>query len=300
MKLFLNESIARKKFKDLLGNANHFLITILVGLNGIESGLISICPEELRTSWNPKDKVVSANRARIMVLEMTLVRATDALDAYITWARRTPSLIQNDAVQSRIDSAGQSVFYKFKVICDSSPPLDRKINALIEVMIAWRNRVVHSFAASEVSKESWEILEKNKDWLKDTFQGMEFSRLFSDFNKGGPPTFKETASFIRATQKFIEQLDEIYLKNLDPEVYLKSLISKNLGADKAKMLQSIWGRDEKDRLARMTGFLKNLGLSETSSYPYAAVFSDELVLKISKFTPKEMNVYLEGSGNVEV
>lgn len=296
MKLFLNESIARKKFKDLLGNANHFLITILVGLDAIENNIITECPSELRTSWNPKDSKASANRSRIMVLEMVLVRATDALDAYLTWARREPSIIHIDAVKKSIDESRRSIFLKFQAICDHYPFLDKRVNALVEVMITWRNKAVHSLSDNEVSKESWQILENNKAWLDETFQGMRFDRLLSDFNKGGPPTFKETTSFVRATHQLIEQLDEHYLKELSPERFLKSLIARNLGANPAKTIQSIWGRDEKDKLARMLGFLKNLGLSEKKAASHSAEFSEELVLKLSQFTPKEMAIFLKEDG----
>jgi hypothetical protein len=76
MPLFLNESAARRQFKDVLGNANHLIITILVGLFAVEQRLISECPVELRAAWNPKDPTASANRSRVMMLQMSLVRAT--------------------------------------------------------------------------------------------------------------------------------------------------------------------------------------------------------------------------------
>ena len=49
----LTRTDARATFKDLLGQANHFLITILVGLNGVRSGATQI-DEEFRTSWNAR------------------------------------------------------------------------------------------------------------------------------------------------------------------------------------------------------------------------------------------------------
>jgi hypothetical protein len=287
MNLYLNETAARKKFKGLLGNANHFLITILVGLDAIENHLITECPPDLRASWNPKDQKASANRARIMVLEMTLVRATDALDAYLTYARREPNIIPIDALTKSLDESGRSIFAKFQAVCKNYTFLDNKINALIEVMITWRNRAVHSLSDNEVSKESWKILEENKEWLEETFQGMKFDRLLSDFNKGGPPTFKETASFVRATHQLIEQLDQHHLKELNPEKFLKSLVAKNLTPSAPKAIQSLWGRDERDKLKRVVGYLKNLGLSEEKAFPHSALFSEQLILKISNFTPKE-------------
>ena len=37
----LKRTTARAEFKDVLGHANHFVITILVGLNGVKNGVIA-------------------------------------------------------------------------------------------------------------------------------------------------------------------------------------------------------------------------------------------------------------------
>ena len=267
MPLFLNESAARRHFKDVLGNANHLIITILVGLYAVEQRLISECPAELRTAWNPKDPAASANRSRVMMLQMSLVRATDALDMYLSLARRKPALIQDTALQQRMDACGHSVFGKFAVMRDAFLTKNPVISALVEVMIAWRNRQVHSLADSEVSSKTWEILQSNSEWVKNEFRGMEVDRLFSDFGKEAPPSFKEIASFIRATQEVVRLLDSHLLTNLEPESYLRQLIreyaSKARPNDKdpekarKKQIQSIWGRDASDKPQRVTSFLKN-------------------------------------------
>jgi len=116
MPLFLNESTAKRRFKDLLGQANHLLITILVGLSAVERRLITEAPPDLHTIWNPRDPIASAARSRMMLLDMTLVRATDAIDAYISWSRRAPAIIQSVDLQREIDSAQQSVLQKFRAI----------------------------------------------------------------------------------------------------------------------------------------------------------------------------------------
>jgi len=81
MALYLNTSPARRKFKDLLGNANHLLITLLVGLSAVERKKITTPPPELHAAWNPHDVIASAHRSRVFVLETTLVRSVDSLDA---------------------------------------------------------------------------------------------------------------------------------------------------------------------------------------------------------------------------
>jgi hypothetical protein len=226
MPLFLNESRARRHFKDVLGNANHLIITILVGLFAVEQRIISTAPAELRAAWNPKDPTASANRSRVMMLQMSLVRATDALDVYLAFARRKPALIQRPLHQQAIDSAEQSVLRKFTAMKDPCLLSAPVITALVEVMIAWRNRQVHSLADNEVSTETWETLRKNEAWIKGEFRGMEIGRLFSDFSKDTPPSFKEIASFIRATQEAVRIMDAHLLRNLEPKIFLKELIEE--------------------------------------------------------------------------
>lgn len=302
MPLFLNESIARKRFKDLLGQANHLLITILVGLYAVEKELINKVPEELRAAWNPQNIQASAGRSRVMVLQMALVRATDALDAYISWIRREPSLIQDPNLRNKIDGHGNKVFCRFDEIRKDCSSLDKRIAALIAVMIVWRNLTVHSLANNPVPDGDWKILEENKTWLRKEFKGMEFERLLSNFNKGDNPTFKETASFIRATQCAIEHLDGYYLQRLDKEAYLKRLIWDCLSQDKnqhspeasrKKNVQSIWGQDISVRENKVVAFLINNGLSDKAKYNVVAEFPESLINKIVSLNPKQLLEYLK-------
>jgi hypothetical protein len=307
MPLFLNESAARRHFKDILGNANHLIITILVGLYAVEQRLISECPAELRTAWNPKDPAASANRSRVMMLQMSLVRATDALDMYFSLAHRKPALIQDTTLRQKMDACGHSVFAKFAVMRDACLSDNPVIAALVEVMIAWRNRQVHSLADNEVSPKAWEILQINSEWVKNEFRGMHVDRLFSDFGKEAPPSFKEIASFIRATQEAVRLVDSHLLTNLEPQSYLKQLIwelaSKSRPNDepekaRKKQIQSIWGRDASDRTQRVTSFLKNCGLSlSPTDGEVSAVFSDDLISSLSEMAPSEITDWLKTGAN---
>jgi len=53
MSLFLNQSKARTVFKKLLGNANHLIITALVGLDAVEKGIVSGIPADMHAVWSP-------------------------------------------------------------------------------------------------------------------------------------------------------------------------------------------------------------------------------------------------------
>lgn len=301
MALYLNHSAARRRFKDLLGPANHLLVTILVGLSAVERRLITECPPELHAAWNPRDTTASALRSRKMVLEMTLVRATDALDCYISWSRRAPALIQQQAMQRQIDGCEQSVFRKLKAM-SSLTGVSAVLCALAEVLIVWRNRVVHSLADNEVSETCWNTLRSNEEWIKSEFHGMELGRLLKDFDRGEAPTFKEIASFIRSIQSLVQEMDAALLSALDPEPYLKSFIFSLLKRAKPgesvqkaviRNAQSVWGRDETDRHSAVISLLNHNGLSAERSAEYSCAFSDELLEKVSSLPTKRLVTYIE-------
>ncbi len=60
----INHSIALKRFKAEIGQANHMLITIMVGLDGIIPYDVE-AQNEFHTSWNPKSKKASVERSKL-------------------------------------------------------------------------------------------------------------------------------------------------------------------------------------------------------------------------------------------
>ena len=303
MPLFLNESAARRQFKDVLGNANHLIITILVRtVRRRTPAYIHLSCRTPNSLGIQSISTASANRSRVMMLQMSLVRATDALDIYLALARRKPALIQNPTHQQKMDTSGHSVFGKFAVMRDACLSAAPVIASLVEVMIAWRNRQVHSLADNQVSTSSWEALRANANWVKDEFRGMEIDRLFADFSKEAPPSFKEIASFIRATQEAVRIMDAHLLKHLDPQSFLRQLIQEyslkgNADEDREKLrkrrIQSIWGRDASDRKQRVISFLKNCGLSlSATDENNSTIFSDNIITELSDMTPSEVGNWL--------
>lgn len=301
MNLYLNVSPARRRFKLILGNANHLLITTLIGIDAVAREVITECPEELRAAWNPVNQQKSADRARIMLFEMLLARATDALDAYLSISRRKPSILQDSSAQQEFDKAGKSVMGKFKaakLYLDS----DDVVNAIIELMIIWRNKSVHILGSETEVAVFEDIIHYNQHRIKDEFRGMDARRLVSDFKSGKAPTFKETASFISATHIFVHKSDEILLSNLDSDSFIKELIWTKLSRDqdgakseiRLRSAQSIWGRSGDDRRRRVITFLKNHGLStEEKENTKSARFSTDLIEHIITLNPTKLLEFVQ-------
>jgi hypothetical protein len=307
MKLYLNESKARHRFKELLGQANHFIITALVGLDAIEKGIVTEGPPDLHAVWSPQSPVVSARRSRILILDMALVRAVDALDLYIRLSRRKPYLAQAPELQTAIDDAKNSVLKKLRAMAHHHQGLNRTLAALMEVMIAWRNRRVHSLDDEEVNDAVWNVIRGDAKWIESEFRGLDVERLLKDFDEQHPPKFRETTSLIRATQKTVEELETIAFSGLAADVFLKELIWTDFDKDyhghgtkdahRRRRIAGIWGRDASDKERAVQGFLMNLGLSDQRRDQTAIEFDDSLLSQISRMVPLEVYDFLTPAGN---
>jgi hypothetical protein len=166
-------------------------------------------------------------------------------------------------------------------------------------MIAWRNRSVHYLADNEASEDAWNTIKSNKDELYSRFSGLTVEPLEKGFQLSAPPSFKETASFIRATHEAVRQFDEFHIRALDPVSFLPDLIWHTVGMNsqedvnvtRRKRVQSIWGRDESERESRVLSFLKNCGLSEGKGDP-SAIFDKALISEVSRFSFREVFSYI--------
>ena len=299
MTLYLGQSPSRTAFKKQLGQANHLIITVLVGLDGVERGVVSEVPKDLRTVWSPKDAVNSARRSRRLVLDMALVRAIDAVDVYLRDAVRKPALIQPGNFRSDLDSAKLSIFKKLQAIESHFPSLDKLPLALLSLMVAWRNRSAHTEADRDAPQTHLDVLRSNPESISSRFSGLDSDMLLKGYDKVRPVTFKEIASLINAAHHFVADLDEKLLNSIDKERFLKDVVCYSLGdrkkdeehIDEARKRRavSIWGKDPSDRSDAILRFLCQKGFSQTPTKDrVGAVISAELIAKLQRQTPKSV------------
>lgn len=294
MDLYLNESRGRSRFKILLGQANHLVITVLVGLDAVEKGVVTAPPPDLHTSWSPKDPLNSARRARRLVLDMVLVRAVDSVDVYLRVARRLPGLIQESGLRNRIDGAGRSIFGKVAALEERYGGDHPVVFALVLVMIAWRNKSAHDEADTTIAERHRHILRANASIIVSEYRGLDVERLLAGFDSA-EPTFKETASLINAAQRFVQALEESLFRDLNGEQYLRELLwatPSELSGDEARRyrqhrLQSIWGRDNSDRPKAVARHLREFGITEVRRHKEAAVFDSSMINRLCQLTPTQ-------------
>jgi hypothetical protein len=303
MPLYLNQSAACGAFKGLIGNANHLVITAMVGLDAIERGIVTKIPKDLHAAWTPIDAVASARRSRRMLLDMALVRSVDSLDVYLRHSLRKPCLIQSDVLRTEIDKAKLSIFRKFLALENHHPDIDPVACSIVSLMIAWRNRAAHAEADEDVPERHKQIIRVNADAIATRFRGLNSEILLSGFDVDRAHHFKEIASFINATNHFVEDVERVLFGRLDARVFLKDLVwtavsqhtkpEGDIDQIRKKHLRSIWGKDPSEKNKSVERFLQHYGLSKLKvtkkdrAMP-SVVFSDDILAELVAMTPTEV------------
>lgn len=256
----LSKSKNLKIFKNEIGQANHFLITILVGLDGVHDNKINI-KEEFSTSWNPKNRIDSANRSREFAKKSALTWVVDNFDMYLRMCNEEPKLITKASIQSEFDGNGRSVYNNFNTIINylEITGVDK---ALVDLLICWRNRLVHYKANNDISDDSKKILSDSKEMIVKNYNGLDIIRLLNNFDSGNVPTFKEIASMIRATINLVYKIESKLIENIDYKYYIDKVLYKYVKQNQKKMLNNIFSKCESEKKRIVINILKNSGFIE--------------------------------------
>lgn len=223
--LALTTTSARRAFKSNAGQNNHFLVTVLVGLDSVADGLAVLKPE-FSTSWSPKNVRSSALRSREYVLRTSLAWIADAVDEYRKSLTRMPGLL-SESVASRVRSADGSGLrlreLSKHLIGDDPIELD-----MARFAIHWRNRMVHFSANSNLDHQVAARLATGASTIAERHRGLDVQEAIARMNSGKSPTFKEVASMISAAHRLIQELDAAALRGADPALFADSIIAEHL------------------------------------------------------------------------
>lgn len=265
MGIQLNHSKVQRQFKKRMGQANHFLITILIGLDEVGKGTVKK-PDTLDVAWDPKDVKASVIRSREFALNSSLAWIIDNFDAYVQNCKRKPRLIEKKDLLSDLDCADRRVHDKFVVLFNRYKNRDqiKLYGALLALGIQWRNIKTHSEAKNILDEEYVKILSDNKDWYYSNFSHLVIDDALVHFNAHKSPSLKETTSIIKAVLSFIELVDVELIKELDSERYLSELFEEHFSIEeKQKNKRVLFMTLTKER---QKSLVKNILLSNGYTY----------------------------------
>lgn len=275
----------------MLGQANHFLITILVGLNGVRSASVEK-DEEFSTSWNPQSALRSADRSRAFVLDLALVRAIDSLDTYMMLAARKPRIIGDDFAK-KMDGTKRSVKNRLEVFEEFLPNLSPWHKSALDVSIEWRNKRVHSLSNDRISSSTFNLLKSHANHLHQNYGGLSIDEFLSHFSTGSSPTFKEAAAVIRLTHEAVEHYDAALLTKADIDAYVKALLLNFITSEENtpnKVIRKTW--DSEKKREKVLRILRMIGVTENSS-SNGIVVSEDLIEDLVNLDHSQVQSYLK-------
>jgi hypothetical protein len=276
----MKASRPRRVFKSLLGQANHFLVTIVVGLEAVKDG--ANAPSGLRAAWSPKNKIQSARRSRHFALSAGLARSVDSVDAYLSVALRRPSIVESPVLRGALEAAGRSVTRKLIAVSEHYPALPAAEVALVRMVVIRRNALVHTMSEDEVEDDLLESLRSSAADIRERYRGLDIERTIVRTRNRALPSLKEVAGAISACQRYIEALDSALLRDVVWERYLSDVIvehaKKNTDRHGARRrLAELWGREPERRRRSIVQILQ----SEASVQPDSGAETDKWIESLS-------------------
>jgi hypothetical protein len=261
MHLSLETSPPRRAFKESLGQANHFLITILVGLDAIEDGIAKQRPG-MPASWNPQSTAKSAARSRGFAARAAFALLFDCIDAYTQDLLAEPTIVQSEASRNAIEGAADSRA-RFEELAQLAGQKGSSAWALLNVGRVWRHRLIHTRSNTTPDGAVVAALRQNRGAIKDEYAGLDIDKLQMSL-VSGEPHMKETTAMIRAGHQFVEAVDRSLLTDLDLGVYAKAALSSHLRpldpTERKVRASNLWGQDRKRRLRAVLNVLRSQGM----------------------------------------
>lgn len=274
-----------REFKIGIGQANHFLITILIGLDAVEDGAEK--RESFNTTWNPKNRIYSVSRSKKYAIKSALAWTVDNLDMYLRLCNREPRLYQ-DEESLEIAKTKHSVYNKFYCVIRNHPELAASKFAYVDLLICWRNNSIHFDAENKLMTESINYFRNipGDDVVINTYH-LDVNQMLERFSRGKCPTFKEAATLISMTIHFVEELDSILLRDIDQYRFLETSLFKMLNSEKETNVFNFRNTTPEKRKKKLKQFFVSVGISEDFYNEDGERFLDEAVnLKEDEFISK--------------
>lgn len=282
LRLAVRTTPAQSTFKKLMGQNNHFLITILVGLDGVEAGEVTLSPT-FSTSWAPHDVKTSARRSREFAIKALLAWAADSLDTYRKLLTKPNDLFLSTSECTAIN-AQEGLWLRLKHLAQLRDVPMAEEAAMVELLVLWRNVVVHTKSRDAVTGDLRNRLLARQDAIAEKYRGLDIQRAMKAASNGSVPSFKEVTSIVSAAHSFVEQVDRAVAARVDLEHCLRAVLAAHVAEEPIKRTANIWGRTPDRRRASILQVARNAGMSTD---PNGELISTEFTDALLKWTPTD-------------
>lgn len=283
---------ARKAFKTRAGQNNHFVVTVLVGLDAVRTGEATLS-DEFSTSWSPHDPARSADRSRAYVLTTSLAWITDLVDVYRKRVSRTPGLLSAATVRRIEKHEGRAK--KLRELAKELGVDESSSELLVALGIHWRNRIVHSDATDHLNGRVRAELLRQEELIAERHRGLIVDQTIARAERGDAPTFKDVTSIIAAAHQVVQDIDSVVVESLAPDDYAVAWLAQELrlqfGAGDTNAYAKTWPGSPEKTTKRLTQLLLQGHMSRVE--PGARRVTPELFSRLASMSAMEARSFLD-------
>jgi hypothetical protein len=121
-------------------------------------------------------------------------------------------------------------------------------HAAVELLVAWRNRLVHD-SDEENLGDSYNVLLANAGFLTENHAAIDIARTLATYKCGNPPTLKDVSTLVSILLRYISAIDKCLLESCDPDRLFKEVLFEELRHRDGRRVINKWlGRAHRARL----------------------------------------------------
>ncbi|OPY60337.1 MAG: hypothetical protein A4E56_02763 [Pelotomaculum sp. PtaU1.Bin065] len=163
--------------------------------------------------------------------------------------------------------------------------------AILDLTICWRNRLIHYKAENKIGQNSHEVLLREKESILQKYNGLDIKRAIDSYENNQVPSFKEVASMVKASIDFITEIDNKLICQLDVLSYSDHLIYEYVTSDQVVRLNNIYSKDDATKRRVLRNIFKEYCFNEEEDDTVDAFIEDLVKLDYASAKRK----YKEGS-----
>lgn len=232
MQFVIAESVARRSFKNSLGDVNHAYATWIVALANLPAAG-SVIPADLALVWHPKNversKLIAHDAAKRAVLGLVV----SSFDEFIDCLRARPFLTDEAFRQNLTGSVGERLG-----ACQAELETLDETSCLMDLLIYWRNRLVHG-SKSNLDPTVVAQLRVHADGIASEYAGCDVELAVTHSRTRELPSNVEILALILAAQRFVRRVDRLLIERLNVETYLYECVGHFL-LSSGKSVQEVW------------------------------------------------------------
>ncbi len=296
-----------QRFQKTAGISTFHINTVVVGLELVALG--GQKPNHLDITWNsPKDPKSAARQARRFVLLAVLTHVVDAFEvllrdyAALRWINADQGV--RDILmraKTKEDNESYSIRERTEALVDHLHFEAGDALAVLDLMVSWRNALVHAGRARRSLPEVAEArLLRNRDSFANRYAGIDVTRALNSFVAGGWPTLKEATTMIAVCQNLARSIDQALIRReaSTPEGVEQIAMIELAALFKTSEARwrAIGGRTPQKRYKVFASYLAEAGITDghdTISAPLRKDFVDQL----SRSSRREIEEMLSNAGS---